>query len=29
MTPEQVERLIPKDILLFNWFWSGSEGGRQ
>jgi len=26
MTPEQVERLIPKDILLFNWFWSGSEG---
>ena len=27
MTPEQVERMIPKDILLFNWFWSGSEGG--
>ena len=26
MTPEQVERLIPKDVLLFNWFWSGSEG---
>ena len=26
MTPEQVERLIPKDILLFNWFWSGSDG---
>lgn len=26
MTPEQVERLIPKDILLLNWFWSGSEG---
>ena len=29
MTPEQVERLIPKDILLFNWFWSGSEGGTS
>ena len=26
MTPEQVERLIPKNILLLNWFWSGSEG---
>jgi len=26
MTPAQVERLIPKDILLFNWFWSGAEG---
>ncbi len=21
MTPEQVARLIPKDVLLFNWFW--------
>ena len=21
MTPDQVERLIPKDCLLFNWFW--------
>src|SRR5579863_1397880 len=21
MTPEQVERLIPKDCLVFNWFW--------
>jgi hypothetical protein len=21
MTPEQVERLIPKDCLIFNWFW--------
>jgi hypothetical protein len=27
MTPEQVQRLIPKDILLFNWFWSG--GGES
>ncbi len=24
MTREQVERLIPKDILIFNWFWSAS-----
>jgi hypothetical protein len=22
MTPEQVQRLIPKDILIFNWFWN-------
>jgi hypothetical protein len=22
MTPDQVARLIPKDVLLFNWFWS-------
>ncbi len=26
MTPEQVDRLIPKDILIFNWFWSAEEG---
>jgi hypothetical protein len=26
MTEEQVNRLIPKDILIFNWFWSGEEG---
>jgi hypothetical protein len=26
MTREQVERLIPKDILIFNWFWSKAEG---
>jgi hypothetical protein len=26
MTREQVERLIPKDILIFNWFWGGVEG---
>jgi glycosyl hydrolase family 20 len=25
MTEEQVNRLIPKDILIFNWFWSGAE----
>jgi hexosaminidase len=24
MTSEQVARLIPKDILIFNWFWSAS-----
>ena len=26
MTPEQVKRLIPKDILIFNWFWAKAEG---
>ena len=26
MTPEQVERLIPKDVLIFNWFWHKEEG---
>lgn len=26
MTPEQVGRLIPKDILIFNWFWGKAEG---
>ena len=26
MTREQVARLIPKDILIFNWFWSASPG---
>ncbi|HWF65709.1 MAG TPA: beta-N-acetylhexosaminidase [Acidobacteriaceae bacterium] len=26
LTPEQVERLIPKDCLIFNWFW---HGGRR
>jgi len=25
MTREQVARLIPKDILIFNWFWSASD----
>jgi hypothetical protein len=28
MTPQQVERLIPKDILIFNWFW-GEERGED
>jgi hypothetical protein len=26
MTREQVERLIPKNILIFNWFWAKAEG---
>lgn len=26
MTREQVVRLIPKDVLIFNWFWKGAEG---
>jgi hypothetical protein len=26
LTPEQVERLIPKDCLIFNWFWSSNPG---
>ncbi|HTQ53566.1 MAG TPA: beta-N-acetylhexosaminidase [Bryobacteraceae bacterium] len=26
MTPEQVNRLVPKDVLIFNWFWSAEEG---
>jgi hypothetical protein len=26
LTREQVEQLIPQDILIFNWFWSKSEG---
>ena len=26
MTRGQVARLIPKDILIFNWFWSASDG---
>jgi hypothetical protein len=28
MTPEQVERLIPKDCLIYNWFWS-DEGDKE
>lgn len=28
MTPEQVKRLVPKDILIFNWFWSEEEKGE-
>jgi hypothetical protein len=27
MTPRQVSRLVPKDILIFNWFWSEEEKG--
>ncbi len=27
LTPEQVEKWIPKDVLIFNWFWQ--EGGRH
>ena len=25
ITPEQVKQSIPKDILIFNWFWGDSE----
>lgn len=28
MTPEQVRKLVPKDILIFNWFWSREESGK-
>jgi hypothetical protein len=28
LTPEQVERLIPKDCLIYNWFWN-DEPGQQ
>ncbi|MGA3263165.1 MAG: hypothetical protein ABSC47_03870 [Terracidiphilus sp.] len=28
MTPEQVERLIPKNCLIYNWFWS-DEGDKE
>jgi len=27
LSPEQVKKLIPKDILVFNWFWDESEKG--
>src|SRR5215469_13021665 len=27
MTPQQVSRLIPKDVLIFNWFWSTFDTG--
>lgn len=26
LTPEQVDRLIPKDCLIYNWFWSDEPG---
>lgn len=28
MTPQQVRDLVPKDILMFNWFWGEEEGGE-
>jgi hypothetical protein len=28
MSPQQVKDLVPKDILIFNWFWSRSEKGE-
>ena len=28
LTPEQVERLIPKDCLIYNWFWSDDSGKK-
>jgi hypothetical protein len=27
LSPEQVKKLIPKDILVFNWFWDDNEKG--
>jgi len=29
MTPRQVDELVPKDILVFNWFWHGAEEGPK
>ena len=29
LTPEQVDRLIPKDCLIYNWFWSDDWGDTQ
>ncbi len=29
MTPEQVDRLIPKDCLIFNWFWDKGQGTEK
>ena len=28
MTPEQLRARAPKNILIFNWFWSAKEGGE-
>jgi hypothetical protein len=28
LSPEQVKRLIPRDILIFNWFWDDSQEGQ-
>lgn len=29
MTPQQVKELVPKDILIFNWFWDLKEKGKS
>ncbi len=29
LSPEQVNKLIPKDILIFNWFWDAPKGGDE
>ena len=29
LTPDQVMKLIPKDILVFNWFWSNINNDKQ
>lgn len=29
LRPDQVERLIPKDILIFNWFWNDVNNDKQ
>jgi hypothetical protein len=29
MTPEQVDRLIPKDCLIYNWFWADEPGEQK
>ncbi|TSA23028.1 hypothetical protein D4R75_04190 [bacterium] len=29
LRPEQVEKLIPKDILVFNWFWNDINNDKQ
>lgn len=29
LTPEQVERLIPKDCLIYNWFWADEPGQKK
>ncbi len=29
LTPEQVLKLIPKDIIVFNWFWSNINNDKQ
>jgi len=29
MTSQQVEKFVPKDILIFNWFWQGAKEGLK